>query len=286
MVASARAQRSVVLPELPRDRLAHNPFLAFDDWLDEVETELGQRTALLTLDEFEVLDDAFTKHRFDEAAVLGTLRSLVQQRTRFKLLLAGSHTLDELRRWSSYLINVQVLHLSYLNLAEAHRLVEQPVKDSALRYEPDATQRVLDLTRGHPFLVQLLCREVVDIKNQQLPSDRRLARLSDVEAAVEQAFVTNPLFFFDICNQIALDGVAVLRFMAASGERATTRTDALQSKFPNELQPVLDMLMRRELIEPRDDGFGFQVELIRRWFADYAPGPGGALRLQPQRAGQ
>jgi hypothetical protein len=39
-----------------------------------------------------------------------------------------------------------------------------------------------------------------------------------------------------------------------------------QKYFPDDLERTLDLLTRRELIEPTDEGYRFQVELIRRWF--------------------
>jgi len=268
MVDSAERQRGLTLPPLPRETLAADPFTRFDEWLNEVEEALGQNTALLTLDEFEVLDNAIAKGRFDEEAVLGTLRHLIQHRPRFKVLLAGSHTLDELQRWASYLINVQVVHISYLKEAEARQLIERPVKDFALRYEAEASQRVLDLTRGHPFLVQLLCAEIVALKNEQDPAVRRLARLADVEAAAPEALSHGSFFFADIeRNQVDATGLALLRFLAAQGEGAAASREDLARQFPDELNRTLDLLTRRELIEPADGGYRFQVDLIRRWFA-------------------
>jgi hypothetical protein len=270
MVDSAERQRGLILPPLPREALATDPFTRFDEWLDEVEGALQGNTALLALDEFEVLDDALTEGRFSEKAVLGTLRHLIQHRSRFKVLLAGSHTLDELRRWSSYLINVQVVHIGYLKEDEARQLVERPVEGFALRYEPDASQRVVDLTRGHPALVQLLCSEIVALKNEQPPAVRRLARLDDVEAAVPEALSHGSFFFADIeQNQVDAAGVVLLRFLAARGEGAVVERGILADQFPDQgaLDRALDLLMRRELIERVDGGYRIQVEIIRRWFA-------------------
>ncbi|MCP4534763.1 MAG: ATP-binding protein, partial [Delftia sp.] len=223
MINSAQRQRDLSLPPLPRETLTGDPFTRFDEWLDEVEETLGQSTALLALDEFEALDGALAEGRFDETAVLGTLRHLIQHRPRFKVLLAGSHTLDELQRWSSYLINVQVVHIGYLKQDETRQLVEQPVKDFALRYEPEACQRVIDLTRGHPALVQLLCAEIVALKNEQPPNVRRLASLDDVEAAAPEALGHGSFFFADIeRNQVNTVELALLRFLAAQGEGAVT----------------------------------------------------------------
>jgi hypothetical protein len=217
---------------------------------------------------FEVLDHALTDGRFSETAVLSMLRNIIQYRPRFKVLLSGSHTIEEFQRSASYLINVQVVHISYLKEAEARQLIERPVKDFTLRYEPDAVQRVLDLTRCHPFLVQLLCAEIVVLKNEQDPSIRRLATLADVEEAVPQALSSGSFFFADIQNnQVNFDGLEILRFLAAQGEAAIASQEALSRKFPDNLDSTLDLLLRRELIEQVGDRYRFQVELIRRWFA-------------------
>jgi hypothetical protein len=267
MGESARQHRRIELPQLARETLDRDPFVAFDEWLAEVEISLGDASGLLMLDEFEALDSAISRGRFDEESVLGTLRHIIQHRPRFKILLAGSHTLEEFRRWSSYLINVQVVQIGYLQEAEALQLIECPVRDFALRYEPEASQRILALTCGHPFLVQLLCAEIVALKNTQEPAIRRLARLVDVEAALPEALASGDMFFADIArNQIDARGLSLLRWIAAQGEAAHTGQEALLQQEPD-LDAVLRPLMQRDLIETAEGGYRFQVELIRRWFA-------------------
>ncbi|MEH2023644.1 AAA family ATPase [Nostoc sp.] len=266
MEKSAKKQ-GLTLPSLAREVLKSDPFTYFYEWLDKVEQALEQNTALLALDEFEVLDSAIAKGRFDEQDVLGMLRHLIQHRPRFKVLLAGSHTIEEYQRWASYLINVQVVHISYLKEAEARQLIERPVKDFTLRYEPNAVERVLQLTRCHPFLVQLLCAEIIVLKNEQDPSIRRLATLADVEAAIPEALQSGGFFFADIQNnQVDASGQALLRFIAAQGEGAIVSRQSLLQQFPD-ADITFSLLLQRELIEEVDDGYGFQVELIRRWFA-------------------
>jgi hypothetical protein len=263
LIDSAAKQRGLTLPPLARETLAGDPFTHFDEWLDGVEKTLGDNTALLTLDEFEVLESAFAEGRFSETAVLGMLRHLIQHRPRFKVLLAGSHTLDEVQRWASYLINVQVVQIGYLEETEARLLIEQPVKGFALRYEPEASQRAFALTRGHPFLTQLLCAEIVALKNEQDPSVRRLAKLTDVEAAVPEALTSGSFFFADIeRNQVDGAGLKLLRMLAGRGEGAVMAQGEV-SAYPSE---SLAALARRDLIESTDGGYRFQVELIRRWF--------------------
>ena len=150
---------------------------------------------------------------------------------------------------------------------EARQLIERPVTDFTLRYEPNAVDRVLQLTRCHPCLIQLLCAEIVVFKNEQDPSIRRLATLADVEAAIPEALSVGSLVFADIqTNQVDAVGLAILRFLAARGEGAIVSRTAIFQKFPDEYN-ALDLLLQRELIEQVGEGYGFQVELIRRWFA-------------------
>jgi hypothetical protein len=270
MIDSASRQRDLALPSLPREALADDPFTRFDEWLDAVEASLAGSTALLLLDEFEALDGAIARGRFEEQAVLGTLRHWIQHRPRFKVLISGSHTVDEVQRWASYLINVQTVRISYLKETEARQLVEHPVRGFALRYEPEASRRVLDLTRGHPFLVQLLCAEIVALKNEQPVAVRRLARLEDIECAVLEALEHGGFFFADVeRNQVDAAGLSLLRFVAGRGESAVVTLDQLARQFPDrtQLEAVLGQLTRRELIELVEDGYRFQVELMRRWFA-------------------
>ena len=184
----------------------------------------------------------------------------------------SSHTLDEVQRWASYLINVQVVHLGYLRESEARQLIERPVPDFALRYEPEACQRMVELTRCHPALVQLLGAELVALKNEQPPAVRRLAGLADVEAAVPRALRHGSMFFVDIeRNQVDATGRAMLRFMATQDTQAVIAKDVLASVFPQALDQSLAQLTRRELLEAVEGGYRFQVELIHRWFAQAPP---------------
>jgi hypothetical protein len=267
MINSAQRQRNLKLPPLSYETLATDPFTRFDEWLDNLETALAGNTALLALDEFEVLDRVLNEGRFNENDVLGMLRNLIQHRPKFKVLLAGSHTLDEFQRWSSYLINAQLIHLGYLQETEARQLIETPIENFALRYQPPASQRVLDITKGHPFLVQLLCAEIVALKNDQDPSIRRLATLADVEAAIPAALEHGSMFFSDIeRNQLDAQSLQVLRYFAQQGETATISKSELEQRFSVGLEGAIDLLLRRELLEIQPAGYCIQLELIRRWF--------------------
>jgi hypothetical protein len=218
MTRSAQ-QRDLTLPGLTRDALAADPFSQFEEWLDEVERALDGNLALLMLDEFEVLADALEHGRFDEASILGMVRHLIQHRPRFKVLLAGSHTLDEFQRWSGYLINVQVVHISYLSQAETRQLVERPVDNFALRYEPAAAQRVCGADAGPSLPGAAFVRRNCGPEERAAPGGSGGWRGDDVATAVPDTLQHGSFFFADIeHNQVDAVGLAVLRLMATHPE--------------------------------------------------------------------
>ena len=272
MVSSARKLRDITLPSPLRTTFEADAFTAFDEWLDDISEKLasiGVQTILLALDEFESLDSALVAGRFDKTAVLGTLRHLIQHSPQFKILLSGSHTLQEFERWASYFINAQLIHISYLQPEEALQLIEKPVQDFTLRYRPAANRYVLELTHGHPFLLQLLCNEIVILKNEQAPEFRRLAAVDDVETAVAPALKAGHLFFTDIArNQIGSTEHTILDQIAAQGAGGTCSYAALQTIITDQyrLNTSLDLLLRRELLQKHDNHYRFQVEMIRQWF--------------------
>jgi len=272
MQLAAQQRRGVTLPPLTRDELQIDPFAGFDEWLNDIEQQLPQKIILLILDEFINLETAFDSGRLDEALVLNLLRYQIQHRPRLKILLAGSRTFDELQRWSSYLVNVRTLHISYLTEAEAQQLIQKPVDNFPLRYTPQAFARVIQLTHRHPALVQLLCAELIDLKNTQSPQQRRLVEVADVETAAPSCLEAIKFFFSDIIyHQINEPARTLLHFLALQGEYKIVKLSYLADyakscgQSREVFKAALVLLLRRELIEAVQPGYRFQVELIRRW---------------------
>lgn len=142
-------------------------FTTFSEWLRQVEQQVGERVLLLSLDEFESVGAAVAGGWLDER-IFGFLRNLIQHHPPITLLLAGSHRPSEIGRpWSDYLISAVVLPISYLDAEETARLITQPIPGFPLRYTPQAVQRIIDLTRCQPLLVQLLCQQIVLLLNER-----------------------------------------------------------------------------------------------------------------------
>jgi hypothetical protein len=77
----------------------------------------------------------------------------------------------------------------------ARRLIEEPVAYSGMCYQPDAIVALLSATGGYPYLIQLLCGLLVNMRNEQR---RNEMAADDVRCAIEALLETpQPGFFWE-----------------------------------------------------------------------------------------
>ncbi len=89
-----------------------------------------------------------------------------------------------------------------------------------------------------------------------------------MEAAIPSALSSGSFFFADIQNnQVDAAGRSVLQLIALQGEGAVISKSTVLA-CPDVVENTISLLLQRELIEEVDDGYRYQVELIRRWFAE------------------
>jgi uncharacterized protein len=235
----------------------HHTFTRFDDYLDRVENlsrRIGKQL-LLTFDEYERMEEGVRTGSITRE-VFNQLRHIVQHRERLVVLFSGSHRFEEARtvNWADYLINVKTLELSYLMPDEARELVERPVPDFNLLYEPGVVERILQLTHGQPYLLQTVASDLVNYLNGQ---KRQTATLTDLEVAVEKVLVTAQAYFHYLwsedCNDAERELLHSLVMDEAVGAQISQHQDAWQS------------LNRKEIVELCDNRYHFTVELFRRW---------------------
>jgi len=270
--AGGEIQNGILFPPLPLEQLAHYPATEFKKWLDKVEICLQNegKTALLILDELESLIRGAKEGRYDATDFFTLLRNLIQHREQFNVLLAGSHTLEEFQGWVGYLNNVQVIKVSYLDKNEALRLITHPIEHFSLEYDTAASERVWELTRGHPCLIQLLCSEIVTRKNEQEPKSRHIAHLDDIELALPEAFSKGKFIIGSLEEEVDDAGLAILRYIAKQGEKSIVSHETLSNRYPDKIDQAISLLLKRDFIEKADGGYRFQVEMIRLWFEDYS----------------
>jgi AAA+ ATPase superfamily predicted ATPase len=254
---NALTHRRLKLPELTRDALAVDPYPTFGAWLSQVEAALGERWILLCLDEYERLQEMLEDGRIDRR-IFGYLRHLIQHHPQITILLSGSHTLTDLPPlWSDYFINVRTLKIGHLKEDEARELIVRPKEDFPLIYDEDAVEHILKVTGCQPYLVQITCRDLVDILNEQ---NRTHATRADAEHAFASVLTTAARYFDELWRGRDTDDTqrAVMRAIAL-------RQDVRRSGDAEAVNVALNRLVRRDILVKTANGYRFRVELVQRW---------------------
>ena len=269
---SALRFRNVELPAF-REQSSSNGSLyqILNQWVAATEAQLEsrQQTLLLAMDEFESLEAIMNANQKLANIYLGFARHTVQHHPRFKILLAGTHLPKETPLWRDFLINARVLKIDYLTRSETLQLIEQPVKPFPLTYAPQVSQTIYELTRGHPYLVQSLCFELVMLKNEQPLSSRFRVTAEDLEQALQNAQSGNVFFFNDLYhNQLSPLAASMAIALARQGSQSCLPADEWYKICPLFKESGLAELLQRDVIEPVNGAYRFQVEFIRRWFAE------------------
>ncbi|MEH2461022.1 ATP-binding protein [Nostoc sp.] len=253
--AARRLPRKVYLPYPDADKLAEDPFPALQTWLTEIERSNSGKRFLLCLDEYERLDEVVKAT--SSRAPLNFIRNLLQHHQNWILLFSGSHELSELDDyWSDYLINTRALRMTYLQKSEARDLILHPVENFTDIYEPTAVDAIIQLTGCQPFLVQLVCYELVeslngDIRKNQGNADTVKATAQNVEEIIPQVLARGVQYFKELWTSLAESDRSLLRRII-HGE-----TPTLQDKG------VVRKLARKEILTIKDNTF--QVPLVQKY---------------------
>ena len=253
--AARRLPRKVFLPNPDVNKLTEDPFPALQSWFTEIERSNRSQRFLLCLDEYERLDEVVKET--NSRAPLNFIRNLLQHQQNWIVIFSGSHELSELDDyWSDYLINTRALRMTYLQESEARDLILHPVENFADIYEPTAVDAILQLTRCQPFLVQLVCYELVEslngnIRNNQGNADTVKATAQNVEEIIPQVLERGNQYFRELCKSLTDSDRSLLRRII-HGETPTQQDKG-----------VIRKLTRKEILT--QEGNAFQVPLVQKY---------------------
>ncbi|BAZ32889.1 hypothetical protein NIES4074_53960 [Cylindrospermum sp. NIES-4074] len=253
--AARRLPRSLDLPYPNADKLAKDPFPALQTWLGEIERRNPGKQFLLCLDEFERLSEVV--EATNSRVPLNFLRNLLQHQQKWTLLFSGSHQLSELPAyWNDYLINTRALRMTYLEESEARELILQPVEEFPKIYESSAVDAIIQLTRCQPFLVQLVCYELVELLNRDIRGNRRAANSAkataqDVENVIPTVLERGDQYFRELWTSLEENDRNFLRRLISGA------TPTPQDKG------VIKKLSRKDIVAPEGDAL--QVPLVQRF---------------------
>jgi AAA+ ATPase superfamily predicted ATPase len=275
-LARTARKAGVDIEEPTPDDFTASSTRVFNRFVDKLEDSLNGRRVVVMFDEFELIEDKIVEGKLD-ANLLGYFRSLVQHRDGLTFIFTGTHRLEEMSHdYWSILFNIALYRrVSFLTPADAVRLIRQPVAGS-LDVDDLAVEKIINLTGGHPYFIQLICWAMVNHCNAQ---ERNYATINDVNDVVQEILMSGEAYFAYIWQQastldrLALAGLAhtlqpgkawarpaeILATLVDGGDTQTQRTV---------LVDALDRLVTREVLEVAREGtlrYRFQIEVLRLW---------------------
>lgn len=145
------------------DQMRIEPLGRFRRLIQEI-SRYDRRQIVLILDEIEVLAN-LREDRESLESVLLYFRSIIQHGTGMRLMLSGGGALASLLQLprASSLLNVTIRQeLGSLTPEDSRKMVITNGERSGVSYRPEAVSRLISLTNGHPYYLQLLCGELID----------------------------------------------------------------------------------------------------------------------------
>ncbi|MDE5118750.1 MAG: ATP-binding protein, partial [Trichodesmium sp. St19_bin1] len=160
---------SISLPPQDPEELVRLPQRTFKLYLKQAIKKLDNKRLIIALDEFGTIENLINGQQLPPN-FMAVLRSFVQMSPKIAFAFAGLHTVQEMIEdyFKPFFASVIPIRVSFLNKATTHQLLANQNPDFLLEYEPEAMDRIYDLTFGQAYLVQLLGFLLVRRYNKQV----------------------------------------------------------------------------------------------------------------------
>lgn len=223
-------------------------------WLQSIEPALGKDRVLVALDEIERLQTGI-EEGWTTPAFLDFLRAAGDSLRKIRLLLVSAHPLHRLgRTWTDRLISVIHREIGYLAPHEAEELITHPMDGFPDIYPPGGVARIAGETRGHPYLIQLVCDALVRDLNGR---GKLTAENADITRALDRALGDTPLF-----RELWSD--------RNDGERAILRDLTKEPGPLGDREAEARDLLHEGLIEKDGERYRVAVPLFAAWIRERA----------------
>ncbi len=252
-----------------------NPYPVFTDFLDEVIAAIGDRTLLILMDEYELMESKVDEGKLS-SEFFTFLAGTMDNKERLSFIFTGSRRLEERDKkyWHDLLKSSLFRKVGFLTGNDTTRLITEPVEGRVV-YGRGVLEAICRLTAGQPFYTQVTCQNIVDYLNEHKQNWVTLADLQKVTGEI----VDNPLPQM-IYTWEALSGdeklvISLLAETLENGEAFATAADLRSSvkmnTYPVNLSEItmrmtLEEMFRRELLDKNiHDGFRIKIDLFRLW---------------------
>jgi len=266
--------------EVPdREQYLAHPLECFEELGEAIglQSRASGRRAVLIVDEFDLLIEAVENGQVTPY-VFDCIRGLMQHQDGLSFIFTGAGKVSEmLKNPQSILFNTALRRkVSFLERDEAERLIREPVAD-VLWHDDLAIEKILRVTAGHPYFIQYICHEIVNIARSER---KNFVTLRDVDRALQTTvqettgIIRHAYMSLGIQERLVLAAIARITddgrpFVSLDDVLETLRQDEFQIVKRDAFEVVRTLLERDFITERGADGtarqFGFTMDLVRVW---------------------
>ncbi|MCB0167380.1 MAG: VCBS repeat-containing protein [Anaerolineae bacterium] len=240
---------------------------------------IGERQLLFLFDEFEELEMRVTSGKL-EPTIFPFLRHLMQHNSKLGFIFVGTHRLEALSTdyWSVFFNIALYKHVVFLSEMAARSLITEPVAEYGLIYDDLALDKIVRVTAGHPYFLQLTCHGLVNHANRE---QRGYLTIRDVNSVLdemvelgeahfaflwEQSTPTEQLILSTLTRLLSREPtVTAIQVIELLAERGITRDGQAVTE-------TLRRLVERDIIRElagQPPRYEYKVELVRLWIERY-----------------
>jgi hypothetical protein len=256
------------------------PATAFDRFMDASEDVISGRRFVIMFDEFELIEGKISEGM--DPGVLYYFRNLMQHRDSLIFVFTGTHRLQEMTGdyWNVLFSIALNIEISFLEEDATRRLITEPVRGH-LEYDDLTIEKIIRVTHCQPYLVQLICWQLVIHLNSH---QRNYATINDVDEVLDQILVTAEAYFNSIWERAEPHqrlALALLASLLRPGKETTLLSEVERGLADKgvaitrrQLIGALGKLCRRDVLEEYTDGearYRFQIDLVRMWIRKNKP---------------
>ena len=259
------------------------PLQCFEDIFEELKELVfnqedwdGVRVVLL-IDEFQYIYDQIVSGEIPESFMQNWKAML--QANYFNAVLVGQDVLPKFKaRFPNEFGTTQDERVTYLKPDDARSLIDEPIliggRQGESRYREQAIERILDLTAGSPFYIQIICDRLVKYMNNKRAG---LVTEADVEQVknelIRDVNALDDTKFDNLINsgdtsEDAIsneDALKVLKAIADNSRTGPCHRDRIDCETSFPVDTILADLEKRDVVKRRDQSYQIQVGLFKEW---------------------
>ena len=269
----------VGLPKEVREK-ANNQYNFFNIFLPIIIDEyLSGRKLVLLLDEFDVLKEDPTMTT-PGAKLFNDLNNAVKQQDKLFALLVFGKPLKDVKYLKDFLQKEgqKTIEVGLLDQESTKKLIIEPAK-GRLKYEPDAINRIWELSSGYPSLTQLLCSSIfTDYKSNNDKINKKV-QISDVDSILDTAMIQGAAVLEGFIQPLRENEKLFFRAVAEAQEMEIVSLEKINKEIikPTKKISISDLrqagkrLQELDFLKEEGKSYQIKVELVRLWLLKNHP---------------